>query len=78
MKRRFCNLRLPRELRMSLARVLGSDKPEASEDQAEEVKTRKTCFSCQPKLKRKSPYRCYSCKKHICLQCAKQVCPDCA
>lgn len=77
-KRRFSNLRLPRELRMSLARVLGSDKPETCEDGAEEVKTRKTCLSCQPKLKRKSTYKCYSCKKHVCLQCAKQVCPDCA
>ncbi|KAF9419998.1 hypothetical protein HW555_003592, partial [Spodoptera exigua] len=77
-KRRFCNLRLPRELRISLAKVLGSDKPETCEDGAEEVKTRKTCLSCPPKLKRKSTYKCYSCKKHVCLQCAKQVCPDCA
>lgn len=36
MKRKLYNLRLPRKLRMSLAGVLGSAKPEASEDPAKE------------------------------------------
>lgn len=77
MKRRVVNLRLPRELRMSLARILGSDMPNLVQGEANEEKTRKICASCPPKLNRKSTYQCYSCKKHVCLQCAKQVCPDC-
>lgn len=78
MKRRVVNLRLPRELRMSMTRILGSDMPDTSQGHTSEQKTRKICLSCPPKLNRKSTYRCYSCKKHVCLQCAKQVCPDCA
>lgn len=76
-QRRVYNLRIPREIRTSLERILGSDMP--PNQQATEItqKTRKVCASCPPKLNRKSNHQCYSCKKHVCLQCAKQVCPDC-
>lgn len=77
MQRRVLNMRLPRELRMTLSRVLGPDMPDQPILQADDEKTRKTCHTCPPKLNRKSTYRCYSCHKHVCLQCAKQVCPDC-
>lgn len=73
---RFYNLKLPRKVRINLARVLVSNRPETSDDEAEKAKTQKTYLSCQ--TKRKSTYRCYSCENHICLQCTKQACPNCA
>ncbi|CAH2109203.1 unnamed protein product [Euphydryas editha] len=79
MKRRALNERLPRELRLSSARVLGKDMPVPNRQEVdkEESKKRKRCHTCPLKLQRKSTHTCYACKKHVCLQCEKQVCPEC-
>lgn len=77
MRRRVFNERLPRELRLSLTRVLGSDMPDYPDVQEEDLKQRRRCHTCPLKLQRKSTHTCYMCKKHVCLQCAKEVCPDC-
>lgn len=39
--------------------------------------TRKTCYTCDPKLKRRTKYPCSVCEKPICLECAKKVCVPC-
>lgn len=77
LQRRVYNMRMPREIRMSITRILGPDLPDAPNPESSNSKTRKTCVFCPPKLKRKSSYQCFSCQKHICLQCAKQTCPNC-
>lgn len=77
MQRRVYNTHIPRDIRINLARILGSDLPPEPQNSENIPKTRKTCSSCPPKLNRKSNYQCVSCKKHVCLQCAKQLCPDC-
>lgn len=77
MQRRVYNTHIPRDIRVNLARILGSDLPPEPQNLEDRPKTRKTCASCPPKLNRKSNYQCNTCKKHVCLQCAKQLCPDC-
>lgn len=77
MQRRVCNLRIPRELRTTLRRILGADMPILPQIPQDTEKTRKTCVTCPPKLKRKSSYSCSYCQRHVCLQCARFLCSEC-
>lgn len=74
MKRRVLNDRLPRELCLNLARVLGKDMPvpDSQEIHEEESKKRRRYHTCPSKLQRKSTHTCYACNKHVCLQCASK------
>lgn len=79
MKRRVYNDRLPRELRLTIARVLGPNKPPEPETippENTEV-ARKTCKICPSRLKRRTKYNCIECRKPICLGCSKTICVDC-
>ncbi|CAH2098252.1 unnamed protein product [Euphydryas editha] len=76
MKRRVC-AKIPRELKMTMTRILGPDMPNQVEPDDSRQKQRKTCAFCPPRLKRKSSYRCKHCQKYICLECAQKVCIDC-
>ncbi|KAL0869459.1 hypothetical protein ABMA27_007691 [Loxostege sticticalis] len=73
LQRRVFETQLPLDLRMTMVRVLGADMPSALGS----GETRR-CYTCPPKLKRKSSYQCHECKKHICSECAARVCRDCA
>ncbi|CAK1591007.1 unnamed protein product [Parnassius mnemosyne] len=80
LKQRVYNEKLPRELRLTLRRVLGQDLPppplpESSNEPS--TSSRKLCRICPSKLKRQTRFVCCICAKHICLQCSSQICVDC-
>lgn len=77
-QRRVLCTKLPRELRLTITRILGADVPPAA-IQAEEVgpKNRKRCRFCPSKLSRKTTHACINCKKPVCLQCSKPLCSEC-
>ncbi|CAG4969261.1 unnamed protein product [Colias eurytheme] len=78
LKQRVYNEKLPRELRMTLRRVLGQDLPAPlPPSDTGTSSTRKLCRICPSKLKRQTRFTCCICAKPICLQCAAQVCADC-
>lgn len=78
LKLRVYNDRLPRELRMTIRRVLGRDLPApAPADEARPSSGRKLCRVCPTRLKRQTRFTCCSCSKPICLQCSGQICMDC-
>lgn len=78
LKERVYNNRLPRELRLTIARVLGKDLPPPQlQFQPPGPAGRKLCSICPSKLKRQTRYNCFSCKKPICLQCSSPTCKDC-
>lgn len=78
LKERVYNNRLPRELRLTIARVLGKDLPPPQPQfQPPGPAGRKLCSICPSKLKRQTRYNCFSCKKPICLQCSSPTCKDC-
>lgn len=75
---RVYNERLPRELRMTISRALGTDLPPPPPKILPEISSgRKLCHKCPPKLKRKTKYSCCSCLKPICLQCSSPLCKNC-
>lgn len=78
MQRRVQNMYLPRELRMSIKRVLGLDAPEDQSPIIENRsnKLRKLCYLCPTQLKRKTAYHC-NVRKYVCLQCSQPVCKEC-
>ncbi|KAI8437745.1 hypothetical protein MSG28_011979 [Choristoneura fumiferana] len=78
LKQRVYNEKLPRELRMTLRRVLGRDlPPPPPPSEPESSSARKLCRVCPSKLKRQTRFVCCACTKPICLQCAAQICEDC-
>lgn len=81
MKLRVYNERIPRELRLTMERVIGpTDMPEPpppKNNSNPDPGTRKTCAICPSRLKRRTKYFCYHCKKPMCLTCCDQVCSDC-
>ena len=54
MQRRVYNIHIPRDIRVNLTRILDSDLPPVPQITENTPKTRKTCLTCPPKLKRKS------------------------
>lgn len=81
MKLRVYNDRIPRELRLSMERVIGpADMPEPPPPktyQNPDSGVRKTCAICPSRLKRRTKYCCCKCKKPMCLTCCLQICIDC-
>lgn len=78
MKNRVYNERLPRELRMTITRVLGTDVPPPPPVvRAVPPSGRKLCSICPTKIKRQTKYCCCDCSKPICLQCSKPLCDIC-
>ncbi|GBP34214.1 PiggyBac transposable element-derived protein 4 [Eumeta japonica] len=79
LKRRVYNNRLPRELRLAIARVLGPNKPPepVTEPSESTEAATKTCKICPSRLKRRTKYNCIKCRKSICLGCSKTICVDC-
>lgn len=78
LKERVYNDRLPRELRLTITRVLGKDLPPCEPvAQLPGPAGRKLCSICPSKLKRQTRYHCCACKKPICLQCSSPLCQDC-
>ncbi|CAK1580574.1 unnamed protein product [Parnassius mnemosyne] len=79
LQRRVYNDRLPRELRLTMERILGEDlPPEPSRiESAVGENDKKTCKVCPARLKRRTRYKCVACHKPICLGCSKTICSDC-
>ncbi|CAG4943180.1 unnamed protein product [Parnassius apollo] len=81
MKLRVYNERIPRELRLSIERVIGpADMPEPPPPktyQDPDSGVRETCAICPSRLKRRTKYCCCKCKKPMCLTCCLQICIDC-
>ncbi|CAK1592576.1 unnamed protein product [Parnassius mnemosyne] len=78
MQRRVVNTKLPRELRSTIARILGKDM--VTEDvQTPPVSqgTRRACRICPTKKHRMTIYVCVGCSKPVCLQCSRPLCADC-
>nr|CAH7731688.1 unnamed protein product [Callosobruchus chinensis] len=78
-KKRMVNTRLPRELRVTITKLVGdSDHAGPSNNGLEDhLEKRATCSKCPPRLKRKTQYGCVFCKKPICLQCSRKICIEC-
>lgn len=77
LKERVYNDRLPRELRLTITRVLGNDLPPPPPvAQLPGPAGRKLCNICPSRLKRQTRYHCCACKKPICLQCSSPLCQD--
>lgn len=78
MQRRVINSRLPRELRLTITRVLGTDMV-TLEDQERAVNTgtRRACRICPAKKHRMTTYVCVGCNNPVCLQCSRPLCSDC-
>lgn len=67
---------MTREIKCLIRRILSI--PEEPQQVLEEVlETRKYCYICPSKLKRKTAYMCIYCKKPICLQCSRKCCVNC-
>ncbi|KAI8426738.1 hypothetical protein MSG28_014435 [Choristoneura fumiferana] len=68
LKQRVYNEKLPRELRMTLRRVLGRDlPPPPPPSEPESSSARKLCRVCPSKLKRQTRFVYCACTKPICL-----------
>ncbi|XP_022824855.1 piggyBac transposable element-derived protein 4 [Spodoptera litura] len=77
-QRRVINARLPRELRLTMNRVLGDDMvTEGVQDQETIQGSRRACRICPAKKHRMTTYVCVGCKKPVCLQCSRPLCTDC-
>ncbi|GBP69465.1 hypothetical protein EVAR_48823_1 [Eumeta japonica] len=78
LKRRVYNYRLPRELRLTIARVLSPNKPPepVTEPSESTEAARKTCKICPSRLKRRTKYNCIECRKSIYLGYSKTICVD--
>jgi hypothetical protein len=76
LERRLQNVRLTFELRACIRRVLGVEEPKP-DTAGERLNKRKTCYTCDPKKKRKTAYICFCCKKPVCLECTTKVCNAC-
>lgn len=81
MKQHVYNDRIPRELRLTIERVIGiSDIPEPPPSRNltdPGPSARKTCVICLSRLKRRAKYYCYAYKKPMRLICCVQICSDC-
>lgn len=79
LKDRVYNSKLPRELRLTIRRVLGKDLLPAPLQPPEpgQERKRRLCSVCPSRLKRQTRYSCCACYKAICLQCSANICNDC-
>lgn len=65
---------LSREVKNIIHRIQGISEVEMVEERLE---TRKYCYNCPAKIKRKTAFLCFRCKKPICMQCSKKCCLSC-
>lgn len=68
---------IPREMSMSIRRILKLPMEEQVQPAQQTLAKRKTCDFCPPKLKRQTRFPCQKCGKAICLECARKVCINC-
>lgn len=76
MERRISVGFIKQELVLSIKRILQIEDI-APPQQQNVLEKRKTCYTCPPKLKRKTKYFCKVCGKAICLECSRKVCALC-
>nr|CAI5820883.1 unnamed protein product [Callosobruchus analis] len=62
---------LNRDLRTSVRKL-----PSEDEVLQERLIKRKTCYTCPPRIKRKTFYFCKLCYKPTCLECASKICKN--
>lgn len=74
MRDRLENACVNREIKGLIRRILCVSEPSVQE---ERLATRKYCYICPSRLKRKTAYACVTCKKPICLQCSRKCCINC-
>lgn len=77
LERRSQNLRITREVRMCIRRVL-QIKEEYNVGDQDRFNVRKACRRCPASKRRKTAHFCIICKIPICMECTKRVCIDCA
>lgn len=77
MKRRYENVHIGREIKLSIKRVLKLEDQEQFiyEDK---LPTRTTCRRCPSKKERKTFHVCILCKTPICMECTKRICKECS
>lgn len=76
LNRRLANSKLPRELRMSIARIL--DKPIPTEENLQQNDgKRRRCQICPRSYDKKTKDICTTCSKPMCDTCRVHVCKDC-
>lgn len=76
MHRRFNMPTLQRDLKQLIGSILDIPENESNETE-EKLQTRKYCYICPSKLRRKTAYLCTKCQRPICLQCSKKICQNC-
>lgn len=74
-QRRHQDFHLSFELRACIRRILGIR--EEIPQQESKLEKRKTCYTCDPKKKRKTYYLCHCCQKPVCLECTNKICHNC-
>lgn len=80
MRRRYFEMPfLPRDLKQLIGNILDipEDYQNNTDDNGEKLETRKYCYICPSRLRRKTSYACFMCKKPICLKCSKKCCQNC-
>lgn len=71
---RLLNTRLPRELRLSISRILQKPFPQEAR---EELDKQVRCRKCPPGSDRKTKKICRTCKVPICGSCTVPMCREC-
>lgn len=72
---RLLNTRLPRELRVSIGRIL--NKPVKPSGQKVGPTKRKRCSLCPRSSDKKTEVVCVNCNRHICVSCRRSICFEC-
>lgn len=73
---RLCNSRLPRELRLTIGRIL--DKPVPVEEREDlQNQKRRRCGICDRQNDKKTKISCIQCRRPMCGDCRSYVCKNC-
>ncbi|KAG5887411.1 hypothetical protein JTB14_024610 [Gonioctena quinquepunctata] len=79
MERRLQNPRVPRELRLTISRILGRPEENVPVTQVNlTLQKRRACYLCHKTTHRMTKYLCLECVKPVCLQCSKPKCNNCS
>lgn len=71
------NLYLPRQLKELIRHILQVPSEVEPQTQDGVLETKKYCYICPAKLRRKTSYACITCRKPVCLQCSRKRCIVC-
>lgn len=75
---RLCNSRLPRELRLSIGRVLNKTLPlEERQNPNHQDQKRRRCGICERRNDKKTKMSCSKCARAMCSDCRSYVCNNC-